>query len=49
MSMITHQNQNFPPKEEDENEESVREPEQESEGKDIRTPATQREPRIKNN
>jgi len=49
MSMIASQNQNFPPEEEDENEEAVRDPEQESVGGEIRAPATKSEPRIKNN
>ena len=49
MSMIASQNQNFPPEEDDENEESLREPEQESAEGEILTPATKSEPRIKNN
>lgn len=49
MSMIASQNQNFPPEEDDENEEALREPEQESAEGEIRVPATKSEPRIKNN
>jgi len=49
MSMIANQNQNFPPEEDDENEEALREPEQESAEGEIRVPATKSEPRIKNN
>jgi hypothetical protein len=48
MSMTANQNQHFPP-DEDENEETVREPEQELAEGEIRSPSPKSEPRIKNN